>query len=167
MSNMNVDSLRKLYVHELKDLYSAENQLLKALPPMVEAAQDESLQKAFKHHLDETRGHVKRLETIFKSLDFSPGGQHCPAMEGLIEEGKEAIKEIKEPEVRDAALIAAAQRVEHYEMAGYGTARTYAEKLGEYDAADILQETLNEESSADLKLTRLAERRLNFAALSP
>lgn len=163
---MKLDSLKKLYVHELKDLYSAENQLLEALPKMAKAASDDQLQKAFEHHLKETRQHVTRLETVFQSLDFSPGGHKCAAMEGLIEEASDLLTENIEPEVLDAALIAAAQRVEHYEMAGYGTARTYAEKLGDYKSADLLQETLDEEGSADKKLSRLAERHINFEAMT-
>jgi ferritin-like metal-binding protein YciE len=162
---MELDDLRKLYVHELKDLYSAENQLLKALPKMENAAKDPGLKKAFAAHLKETQRHVKRLEDIFGRLDFKPGGQKCAGMEGLIEEGSDMIAEDAPADVKDAALIAAAQRIEHYEMAGYGTARTYAEKLGDYRAADILQETLNEEALADQKLTRLAVRRINFEAM--
>lgn len=163
---MKLDSLKKLYVHELKDLYSAENQLLEALPKMAEAASDKQLRKAFEHHLNETRRHVDRLQAVFQSLDFSPGGHKCAAMEGLIEEASDLLKEDIEPEVLDAALIAAAQRVEHYEMAGYGTARTYAEKLGDYKSADLLQETLDEEGSADKKLSRLAMRHINFEAMT-
>lgn len=164
---MNLDSLRKFYVHELKDLYSAETQLLEALPKMANAAHDKQLQAAFQEHLKETQGHVKRLEQIFAHLDFEPGGHKCDAMAGLIKEGEEILKEDIEPQVLDVALIAAAQRVEHYEMAGYGAARAYAEQLGDYKAADLLDETLNEEGRADRKLTRLAERTLNFAAMSP
>lgn len=160
-----LDNLKKLYVHELKDLYSAENQILEALPKMIEAAGDDGLKKAFRHHLEQTRTQVQRLEKIFKGLDdFSPGGHKCKGMEGLIKEAEGLMKDVTEPEVMDAALIASAQRVEHYEMAGYGTARTYAEKLGEYAAADLLQETLNEEGATDQKLSRLAERSINFEA---
>lgn len=163
---MKLDSLKKLYVHELKDLYSAENQLLEALPKMIEAASDDSLTQAFKDHLDETREQIGRLEDIFAKLDFSPGGHKCAAMEGLVEEAEGLLKEDIEPDVLDAALIAAAQRIEHYEMAGYGTARSYAEKLGEYAAADQLQETLNQEGAADRKLSRIAERHINFVAMT-
>jgi ferritin-like metal-binding protein YciE len=162
---MELDDLRKLYVHELKDLYSAENQLLKALPKMERAAKDPGLKKAFAAHLKETQRHVKRLEDIFSRLDFKPGGQKCVGMEGLIEEASGMIAEDAPTDVKDAGLIAAAQRIEHYEIAGYGTARTYAEKLGDYRAADILQESLNEEGLADQKLTRLAVRRINFEAM--
>ncbi|NND97738.1 MAG: ferritin-like domain-containing protein [Pirellulaceae bacterium] len=163
---MKLDSLKKLYVHELKDLYSAETQLLDALPKMAQAASDDNLKRAFNDHLEETRNHIQRLETVFASLEFHPGGHKCAAMEGLIEEASDLLKEDIEPEVLDAALIAASQRVEHYEMAGYGTARTYAEKLGDYKAADLLQSTLDEEGAADKKLSRLAERHINFEAMT-
>lgn len=162
---MELDDLRRLYVHELKDLYSAENQLLKALPKMEKAAADKDLKKAFSSHLTETERHVKRLEDVFKRLDFKPGGQKCAGMEGLIEEGSDMINEDAPAAVKDAGLIAAAQRIEHYEIAGYGVARTYAEKLGDYQAADLLQETLNEEGLADQKLSRLAQRKINFEAM--
>lgn len=161
---MNLDSLKKLYVHELKDLHSAERQILDALPAMAEAAKDDGLKQAFKDHMTETEEHISRLETIFKGLKFEPGGHHCKGMEGLISEGKDMLKSDVDKDVQDAGLIAAAQRVEHYEMAGYGVARTYAEKLGEFDAADLLQKTLDEEGAADRKLSRLAERRINFLA---
>lgn len=164
---MNLDSLKKLYVHELKDLYSAETQLVEALPKMVDAAQDEQLKAAFEHHLEETKTHRERLEQVFEQMDFRPGGHKCKGMEGLLKEAEDLIKDDIPKDVLDAALIAGAQRVEHYELAGYGTARAYAEKLGEYRAADLLQETLNEESAADQKLTRLAERSINFEAMSP
>lgn len=163
---MNLDNLEKLYVHELKDLYSAESQLIDALPKMAEAADDDSLKKALKDHLQQTKEHRKRLETIFQSLDYAPGGHKCKAMEGLITECEEAIKEIDEPVVRDAALVGAAQRVEHYEIAGYGTAATFAEKLGHYEHADLLHKTLDEEGAADRSLSRLATRALNFKALT-
>ena len=163
---MNIDSLEKLYIHELKDLYSAEKQLVAALPKVVEACTDKDLKKAFASHLKETEQHVKRLEKIFTRLDASPKGHKCAGMEGLLKEASEMMQEEMPPEVMDAALISAAQRVEHYEMAGYGTARTYAEKLGDIAAADILQETLNEEGLADQKLTRLALRNINFEALA-
>jgi ferritin-like metal-binding protein YciE len=162
---MDLDNLRRLYVHELKDLYSAESQLLKALPKMEDAAGDRDLKKAFASHRKETERHVARLEKIFDGLDFKPGGQKCAGMEGLIEEASDLIKEDAPADVKDAGLIAAAQRVEHYEMAGYGTARTYAEKLGDYKAADTLQETLNEEALADQTLSRLATRKINFEAM--
>lgn len=161
---MKLDSLHKLYVQELKDLYSAESQLLEALPKMEAAASNPHLKKAFKDHLAETKNQISRLEKIFQKLEFQPGGHKCAAMEGLITEGSELLKSDIEPEVLDAALIAAAQRVEHYEMAGYGTARAFAEQLGEHEAADMLQLTLDEEGHANQSLTRLAERSVNFLA---
>ncbi|QDU93483.1 YciE/YciF ferroxidase family protein [Lignipirellula cremea] len=163
---MNIESLRKLYIQELKDLYSAENQLLEALPKMAAAASDEELKQAFSDHLKETQSHVARLETIFSKLEFAPGGHKCKAMEGLVKEGEELLKSGMEDAVLDAALIAAAQRVEHYEMAGYGVVRAYAEKLGEQEAADMLDATLQEEGEADRHLSRLAERRINFLAMN-
>lgn len=161
---MKLRSLQDLYVEELKDLYSAESQLLTALPKMAKAASAPELNKAFKDHLKETEGQVRRLETIFEKLGTSPKGKKCKAMEGLIEEGKETISEDADPSIKDAALIAAAQRVEHYEMAGYGCARTYARLLGHDDAAHLLQETLDEEGAADKKLTKLAETVINIKA---
>ncbi|QDU91740.1 hypothetical protein Pla175_51710 [Pirellulimonas nuda] len=162
---MKLDSLEKLYVHELKDLYSAETQLLEALPKMEAAATDKGLKQAFSDHLKETRGHVARLESLFKKLDFAPGGHRCAGMEGLIKEGAELLKADAPAKVLDAALISAAQRVEHYEMAGYGAARAYADKLGHHDAADELQKTLDEEGHADRALSRLAERSINALAM--
>jgi ferritin-like metal-binding protein YciE len=162
---MKIDTLKKLYVHELKDLYSAENQILDALPKMIEAADDDELRTAFQDHLKETKNQVSRLEKIFAGLEFEPGGPKCEGMEGLLKEGDEVIREIDVPEVRDAAMIGAAQRVEHYEMAGYGTARALAEQLGEHEAADLLAETLEEEGEADRILTRLAARSLIFPAM--
>jgi ferritin-like metal-binding protein YciE len=155
---MDMENLRDLFVDELKDLYSAEHQLLKALPKMAKAATSPGLKKAFESHLKETEGQVDRLEQVFAGLDISPKGKKCKAMEGLVEEGAELMKEDAEPDVMDAGLIAAAQRVEHYEMAGYGCVRTYAQLLGETKAASLLQKTLDEEGSADKKLTELAKR---------
>lgn len=163
---MKLDSLEKLYVHELKDLYSAENQLLEALPRMEKAATDKDLKAALADHLKQTRTHVKRLESIFAGLDYQPGGHKCSGMEGLIKEGESLLEGDADSNVLDAALVAASQRVEHYEMAGYGTARAYAEKLGRQKDADLLQETLNEEGLCNQALTRLAERRLNFMAMA-
>ena len=156
--------LHELFVDELKDLYSAENQIVKALPKMAKNASNEQLRAAFEKHLEETRGHVARLEQIAESMDISLRGKKCKGAEGLIEEGKEAIEEF-EDDVRDAALIGAAQRVEHYEMAGYGTARTHATMLGLSKAARLLQQTLDEEGRTDKKLTDLAERVVNMEAL--
>jgi ferritin-like metal-binding protein YciE len=162
---MNLDSLTKLYAHELKDLYSAEKQLVEALPKMIAAASNKDLKKALKNHLAATRRQVQRLDKVFARTEYSPRGHKCAGMEGLIKEGASLLKEDSEPDVLDAAIIAAAQRVEHYEMAGYGVARTYAEKLGDYKAADLLQESLEEEAQADRLLSRLAERTINFQAM--
>jgi ferritin-like metal-binding protein YciE len=161
---MSLDSLHNLYVDELKDLYSAENQLLKALPRMAKAASAPQLKAAFLEHLEVTKGQVARLEKIFESLGGSPKGKKCKAMEGLVEEGKEIIEEKGVPAVVDAALIAAAQRVEHYEMAGYGCVRTFAKLLGYEPAVKLLQATLDEEGEADKKLTKLAETVINIKA---
>jgi ferritin-like metal-binding protein YciE len=161
---MSLDSLHDLYVNELKDLYNAENQLLKALPRMARAATAPELKAAFTEHLDVTRKQVERLDQIFEELGVSPKGKKCKAMEGLVEEGKEVTQEGGDPSVIDAALIAAAQRVEHYEMAGYGCVRTYANLLGYEDAAALLQATLDEEGEADKKLTALAETVINVEA---
>lgn len=152
-----LQNLRDLWVDELKDLYHAEHQILKALPKMVKAAVDEDLKTAFEEHLEQTRGHVERLEQVFEQIDEAPKGKRCKGMEGIIAEGKEMLEmDLPEP-VGDAALIAAAQRVEHYEIAAYGTVRTYAEILGESDAVALLEETLNEEKETDERLTGIAE----------
>ena len=161
---MKLESLQDLLVHELKDLYSAENQLVKALPKMAKAAESEDLKAAFEEHLEVTKTQVERLETIFEELGVSPKGKKCKAMEGLIEEGSELISEDGEASVKDAALIAAAQKVEHYEIAGYGCARTFAQLLGMEKAAELLQETLDEEGETDKKLTELAETVINVEA---
>ena len=162
---MKLESLHKLWIHELKDLHSAESQILEALPKIIAAASHAELQTALSDHLKETRTHVARLEKIFKGLDFEPTGQRCKGMEGLLEEGKGILTADAEPMVRDAGIIASCQRVEHYEITGYGTAAAYAEILGEHEAAKVLQETLDEESGADTRLTRLARKRINFEAL--
>lgn len=154
---MKIDSLQELLVEELRDLYSAENQIIKALPKMAKNASSRELRSALENHLKETEGQVERLEQIFEELDVSPKGKKCKGMEGLIEEGKELMEEDIEDEVLDAGLIAAAQRVEHYEIAGYGTARTYAELLGMNQAVQLLESTLKEEKAADQKLTAIAE----------
>jgi ferritin-like metal-binding protein YciE len=154
---MKLESLQDLFVDQLKDLHSAEVQLTKALPKMAKAAVSEKLRTAFTKHLQETEHQVERLENIFKQLDVSPKGKKCKAMVGLIEEGKELIDMDGDDHVKDAGLIAAAQRVEHYEMAGYGTVRTYAQLLGLEEAANLLQETLDEEKAADDKLNELAQ----------
>jgi ferritin-like metal-binding protein YciE len=152
-----INTLHDVYVEQLKDLYSAETQLTKALPKMAKAAQDETLKQGFETHLEETKGHIERLEEIFEELDEKPTGKKCKAMAGLVEEGSEAIGEDASPEAKDAMLIAAAQRVEHYEMAGYGCVKTYARLLGYEDAAKLLEETLAEEVATDEKLTEAAE----------
>ncbi|RPH55648.1 ferritin-like domain-containing protein [bacterium] len=162
---MEIDSLRKLYVEELKDIYSAEKQILQALPRMAKKTKNQELRKAFEMHLEQTRMQVERLDRIFEMLGKSPRGKKCKGMEGLIEEGKEMMQEDMEPDVMDAALIASAQKVEHYEIASYGTVRTYANLLGEKDHARILQETLNEEGETDKQLTRLAESQINVEAM--
>ena len=155
---MKLDSLREMFVEELKDLYNAENQLIKALPKMAKAASSAELKRAFESHLKETKVHVERLEQVFKSLDEAAKGKKCKAMEGLVEEGSEWMEEDADEDVMDAGLIACAQRVEHYEIAGYGCVRTYAQLLGETKAAGLLQKTLDEEGACDKKLTQLAER---------
>src|SRR5580704_4563392 len=152
---MSEEGLKELYIDELKDLYSAENQLVKALPKMAKAATSEDLRTGFEEHLEQTKGHVERLETIFKQLGENPKGKKCKGMEGLIEEGSEAIEEYGGG-LLDAALIGAAQRVEHYEMAGYGTVIAFAEELGESEHVTLLDETLEEEKETDEKLTDLA-----------
>jgi ferritin-like metal-binding protein YciE len=158
------DSLKKLYIEELKDLYSAENQLVKALPKMAKAASSDHLRKGFEKHLEQTKRHVERLEEIFRSLQESPKGKKCMGMEGLINEGSEVIGEDFEGAVMDAALIGAAQRVEHYEIAAYGTVREFAKILEEPKQASLLEETLNEEKETDEKLTDLS-REINTQAV--
>jgi ferritin-like metal-binding protein YciE len=154
---MKLKTLEDLLLHELKDLYSAEHQLLKALPKMAKAATNEDLKAGFEEHLDQTKGHVDRLEQIAEILNRKLTGHKCKAMEGLIEEGAELIAEDAEDPIRDAGLIGAAQRVEHYEIAGYGTARSIARHLGHEDIADLLEQTLAEEKETDQKLSDLAE----------
>jgi ferritin-like metal-binding protein YciE len=152
-----INSLRELYVEQLRDLYDAENQLIKALPKMAKASSSDELRQSIEEHLEQTRGQAERLEQIFEQLVEKPKGKKCKAIQGLIEEGKETLEEDMEEDTKDAAIIAAAQRVEHYEISGYGTARTYANLLGESEAAELLEETLNEEKETDQKLTQLAE----------
>ena len=163
---MKLETLHDLLVSELRDLYSAENQIIKALPKMAKTASSEELQGAFEEHLEQTREQVTRLEKIAKQLDITLRGKKCKAIEGLIEEGKEMMSEDAEADVMDAALIAAAQKVEHYEMASYGCARTWARLLGEDEIADLLQTTLDEEGETDKRLTELAESRVNAEAAS-
>lgn len=161
-----LETLKELYVEELKDLYSAEQQIIKALPKMIKKTSSPQLQRAFTRHLRETERQAKRLERICRMLGEKPTGKKCVGMEGLIDEAKELIDEKPEPEVLDAGLLAKAQHVEHYEMAGYGTARTYARLLGYEEQAQLLQQTLDEEGNTDHLLSALAER-LNIEALHP
>ena len=149
--------LKELYVDELKDIYSAETQLVKALPKMAKAAVSAELRNGFERHLEQTRGHATRLEQIFQALDEKPTGKHCNGMEGLIKEGGEAAEEGYQGDAKDAALIGAAQRVEHYEIAGYGCVSTYAKLLGENEAVSLLKQTLEEEKETDAKLTKLSQ----------
>jgi len=156
---MKLESLRELFLQELQDLYSAENMIIKALPKMMEKTSSPDLRRALDEHLQQTRGQVKRLDQIFDQLPkVDREDRKCKGMEGVIKEGEELIKESGEPEVKDAGIISAAQRVEHYEMAGYGTVRTYAKLLGHNDWAQLLQQTLDEEKEADQILNGLAER---------
>lgn len=157
-------ALNELFVEELKDILDAEKQLVKALPKMAKAATSEKLQGAFTEHLEQTKGQVERLEKVFQSLDVAARGKHCAAMEGLVEEGKEVIEDDLEDAVRDAALIGAAQKVEHYEIASYGTLIAHARLLGRDDAVSLLQETLDEEKQTDENLTELAESEINIEA---
>lgn len=155
---MKVNSLQELYVDELKDLYDAENQIIKALPKMIDAASSEELQNALTEHLEVTREQAKRIEQIFQNMGEKLKAEKCKGMEGVIREGAEILSEDMDENVKDAAIISAAQRVEHYEMAGYGTVRTWANLLGESEAEELLQETLDEEKEADEKLNELAEQ---------
>ena len=159
------ESLEKLYLHELKDLYSAERQLLEALPKMAKKAEHPELRTAFEEHERATRKQVERLDRIFKDLGTEPGNQACKGMKGLVAEGEEVMKAFHDTDVRDAAMIAAAQRVEHYEIAGYGCARTYANLLGHTQHGELLQQTLDEEGKTDQRLTALAENVVNLDAM--
>jgi ferritin-like metal-binding protein YciE len=161
---MSLDSLQSLFLDELKDVYHAEKQLVEALPRMAKAADSAELQRAFSDHFVETEAHVERLERILRELGQPARGKRCKGMEGLLEEGKEILQEEGEPAVIDAALIAAAQRVEHYEIAAYGCLRTYAQLLGHESTAKLLSQTLAEEEAADKKLTTLGGRSVNAEA---
>ena len=161
---MDIESLQELLIEEMRDLYSAENQLTKALPKMAKKAANPQLKKAFETHLKETEGQIKRLQQIFDKLGKKPTGKKCAAMEGLVEEGKEMMGEDMEDDVMDAALIAAAQKIEHYEIASYGSVRSWAQLLGEREAAKLLQQTLDEEGKTDKLLTELAESSINVEA---
>lgn len=154
---MKLDNLKDLFVEQLRDLYSAESQIQKALPKMEKAATHPALKQAYLNHLEQTKVQANRLQQIFDDLDMRPSGKTCKGMEGIIQEGDEIIKENADPEVRDAGLIAAAQKVEHYEISAYGTARTMAEMLDQTEAAELLDETLEEEKAADETLTDIAE----------
>ncbi len=161
---MKLNTLKDLFIHELKDLYSAEKQIIKALPKMAKAATNQELAAGFQEHLEQTREHAERLEEILSSYDQTTRGPKCKGMEGLLAEGSEMMEEEADEEVRDAGLIAAAQRVEHYEIAGYGTARAYASLLGDKESAKLLQTTLDEEAQTDKKLTSLATSSINVTA---
>jgi ferritin-like metal-binding protein YciE len=163
-TSLKLNSLRDLLLEELRDLYSAETQLVDALPKMAEAASSKELKAAFEHHLEQTRGHVSRLEKIFQEISEKATGETCEAMKGLIKEGEVLMKAEGPADIRDAGLIGAAQRVEHYEIAGYGTARSFARRLGDQRVGSILQQTLNEEAEADKKLTVIAENQVNVSA---
>jgi ferritin-like metal-binding protein YciE len=152
-----VNTIEHLFVEELKDLYSAETQITKTLPKLVEAATSPQLKSAFEHHLKETEGQIQRLEKAFEILGTSPKGKTCDGMKGILSEGASMLRETTEGDIRDAALISAAQRVEHYEMAAYGAVRSYAENLNRKDIARLLEETLQEEKAADKKLTEISQ----------
>lgn len=162
---MPIESLQDLYLEELRDLYNAEHQIIKALPQMAKGAHNPELRSAFEQHLQVTREQVRRLDSIFSELDQKPTGKKCKGMEGLLEEGSEMLKEEGDPDVKDAALIAAAQKVEHYEIASYGTVRNYARQLGLKNQVDLLQRTLDEEGETDKRLSTLAESGINEQAL--
>jgi ferritin-like metal-binding protein YciE len=161
---MRLNSLEDLFVHEIKDLLNAERQLVKALPKMANGATSTALKEAIEDHLEQTKVHVERLEQIFENLGKAARGEHCKGMEGLIEEGSKLLEEEGDGTVKDAALIGAAQRVEHYEISAYGTARTIAELLGKQQAVELLQQTLDEEKETDAKLTELAMSEINVEA---
>jgi ferritin-like metal-binding protein YciE len=161
---MKMETLQELYLEQLRDIYDAENQLVKALPKMAKTATNDELKAAFEQHLDQTQEHVARLDRIFEELGEKPKGQKCEAMKGLVEEGKQMMEEDADEDVMDAGLICAAQKIEHYEIATYGCLRTYAEMLGYDDQADLLQETLDEEKDTDDNLTELAVSVINVDA---
>ncbi len=161
---MKIENLTDLFVHTLKDIYFAEKQIVKALPKMIKAADSKELARALESHLEETKNQIVRLDDVFKSLGKKAAGEKCPAIEGILTEGEELMGEIKDPDTRDAAMIAAAQAVEHYEITRYGTLVSWAELLGLPEAVKLLSATLKEEHSADSKLTKLAESKLNKQA---
>jgi ferritin-like metal-binding protein YciE len=161
---MKIENLEDLFVHTLEDVYYAEKKLVKALPKMAKAADSSTLAKAFSSHLEETKGHVERLDEVFKMIGCKPKAVDCPAIDGIVEEAEELMSEIKDADTRDAAMIAAGQAAEHYEITRYGTLVSWAKLLGHKDAAAVLEKTLKEEYGADDKLTKLAESRLNREA---
>jgi len=162
---MKIESMEELFLQQIADLYDAEKRLVKALPKMAEASTSLSLRQAFESHLQQTVGHVNRLEIIFRQLDHDPKGQTCDAMKGLVSEGEDMVSDIDESPLRDAGLIAAANRVEPYEIAAYGSARSFAQTLGLGQVVALLEETLHEEKEADRELTKLAESMVNDGAL--
>lgn len=163
---MKLDHLEKLYMHELKDLYSVENQITEAFPQMIEKSTNPALKKGLEHHLEETKEQSKRIEKIMKNYNYSPGGHRCEGIAGIIKEAKSILEDTGNPESTDVAIISMCNRIEHYEMAAYGTARAYAEQLCKYDEADLLLESLKEESAADHLLSTLAWRTINMDARS-
>ncbi len=164
---MKIENMEDLFMEQIEDLYDAEKRLIKALPKMAEATTSGQLRQAFESHLEQTKGHAGRLERIFGELGKDPKTQTCDAMKGLISEGEDMISDIQESTLRDAGLIAAANRVEHYEIAAYGSAKAFAQTLGLNNAVSLLEQTLQEEKEADQKLTRLAESMINDEALRP
>jgi ferritin-like metal-binding protein YciE len=164
---MEITTLQDLFVEHIQDLYSVEEQILEALPDMIIAATDPDLKSGLQNHLQETRKQAQRLEEIARAMDFDPTGAKCDGMKGILKEGKKLVgKEVDEDDVRDAAIVAACQRVEHYEIAVYGTARTYARMLGEDEAVSLLEQTLEEEKNADRTLTMVAESHVNRRAMA-
>ncbi|MGE5431137.1 MAG: ferritin-like domain-containing protein [Syntrophomonadaceae bacterium] len=161
---MQVDSLKKLYLDELRDLVSSESQIIDAMPKMIQSASSKELKNAFNEHLDVTKRQLDRLKEIFRNMNEPTEGKTCVGMEGIIREGQQMMSQAADPEVKDAGLIAAAQRIEHYEIAVYGVVRTYAEILGDEDSRDLLQNTLDEEKETDKKLTELAVNSINVEA---
>jgi len=161
---MKIDSLEKLYVHELKDLHSAEKQILEALPRMISKATDQELRDALEHHRKESEDHLARVDQLFVNLEYEPGGHKCKGIEGVIREAEQTLADTEDQDVRNAAIIAGCQRVEHYEIAAYGVARAFAAKLGRQEDVEMLTRTLEEEGVADRTLTKIAEQRVNFTA---
>ncbi len=159
-----LESLNDLFVDELRDLYNAENQLVKALPKMAEAASSPDLRNALQEHLNQTKNQIQRLDKVFQTLDVSERGKDCPGMKGIIQEGQELLKENASPTVKDAGIITAAQKTEHYEIAGYGSVCTFADQLGYREQAELLKQNLSEEKKADELLTKIAERHINKEA---